>query len=149
VRTWSPGFARTCQRTARFLSLLVFVWVIPGQQAAHAGEYPRSALSTSLGMAPELVDETSLLFRLPQRVGLAHSRLFVLANTSYSTFGYGLLGAVLEDATGRKYGELVQELGRDEDIIGRPIGGDLASRGVGDDAACRRKPDRWGCRLCR
>jgi CubicO group peptidase (beta-lactamase class C family) len=37
-------------------------------------------------------------------------------NASYSTWGYGLLGAILEEATGTTYDELVEEL------IGGPVG---------------------------
>jgi CubicO group peptidase (beta-lactamase class C family) len=37
-------------------------------------------------------------------------------DTSYSTYGYGLLGAVLEEITGEKYGKLVQVM------IGDPVG---------------------------
>ena len=39
-------------------------------------------------------------------------------NTSYSTWGYGLLGAVLEDITGVSYEELVRTM------IGAPVGAD-------------------------
>lgn len=81
VRPWPPGLARTCLFRAGFLAVLFpSCAIVP---TAWAAEYANSALATSLGMAPELVDEMSLLFRLPQRAGLTSSRLFALFNREY------------------------------------------------------------------
>jgi len=58
-------------------------------------------------MAPELVDETSLLFRLPQRAGLASSQLFVLHNSDDLSFilgGYAVTSASSFGAVAQTHG---------------------------------------------
>ncbi len=63
------------------------LWLLCVLLPAHAlaGNYPISAFSASLRMPPELVDESSLLFQLPQHAGSKGTRIFAY-NAGYSAY---------------------------------------------------------------
>ena len=62
-------------------------WLLCVLLPAHAlaGNYPMSAFSSSLRMPPELVDESSLLFQLPQQAGSNGTRIFAY-NAGFSAY---------------------------------------------------------------
>ncbi len=88
--SWS---ARGHHRLRWGIGLCLGLLLVP--TVGRTGGYPITAFSTSLRLAPELVDETSLLYQLPQRAGLAGSQVFAVNNFYFFPY-YGSLGGLFE-----------------------------------------------------
>ncbi|HZM17603.1 MAG TPA: hypothetical protein VFE28_16535 [Candidatus Krumholzibacteria bacterium] len=117
--SWSArGHHRLRRRIGLCLGLLL---LFPA--AGRTGGYPVTAFSTSLRLAPELVDETSLLFQLPQRAGLAGSQVFAVNNfytPYYFTSGRGITYDLFPYSQGPTLGVLGHTHGQSLFLLAQP-----------------------------